>query len=305
MKNKNIFLGIILIIVGGLWFLNNMNLFDFSVRYLFNAFWKLWPLIIVVAGAGLILNNKTADRVLWLVFFLVIIGYAFFLQYGNPFSNNIDGNITDNRNNIQDNRYYPLSSEDQKGNLNLNIGATRFMVAAIESDNLIEVDSNIENLRIDVTDSGTHTAANIRNSGDLMNIGGVSNNTLDVFINTTVPWDLKVNCGAVDGSMDLSEIASENIDVSIGAGKLALTLGNNASNQNLKLNAGVSEIEIHIPESSAVKISFKGALNSTNIDSLGLSRQDNTYVSDNFDSAENKIEMDIEIGLGKLDFEYY
>ena len=83
MKNKNIFLGMILVIIGGLWLLNNLDIFDFSVRYLFNSFWKLWPLIIVVVGTGLILNNKTAERILWLIFFLVVLGYAIFMQYGS------------------------------------------------------------------------------------------------------------------------------------------------------------------------------------------------------------------------------
>jgi hypothetical protein len=304
MKNKNIFLGMILVIIGGLWLLNNLDIFDFSVRYLFNSFWKLWPLIIVVVGTGLILNNKTAERILWLIFFLVVLGYAIFMQYGNPFTNNIDGNITKNNKNSEDRQYYPLNSLDQNGNLVMNIGATKFKVSSTDSDNFFESDSNIRNLTIDVTESGTITTANIKNSGDLMDLNGVSDNSLDLRLNNKIPWDIKVNCGAVDGNLDLSAIESKNVAISIGAGKLDLILSEIPEIQIVNLNAGVSEIEIGLPETSGLKINFKGALNSTNIDTLGLTKQDNTYISENYDTASKKIDMDIEIGLGKLDFEY-
>lgn len=304
MKNKNIFLGVVLLILGLLWLLSNLNLFDYDMSALIRSFGDLWPLIIVLIGAGMIVQNKVAERVMWILFLLILVGYSIFLQVGNPFSNRIDGN--QNGNNpipVSDTYSYPLYESLQEGNLNLRIGATRFNLEDISSDNILELDTTIENLYVDVTKNGTANIE-ISNQGNWVNVGDSSDNRLNLGLQGEIPWIIDMEGGAIDADMDLSSIPLKSMDLSIGAGDLSLRLGSLWEGTTLNLKSGVSQVDLFVPQDAALIIHMTGALNDTNIDSLGLIKDGNTYRSPDSQSGKT-LELNIEMGLGQLNITRY
>ncbi|NTW72954.1 MAG: DUF4097 domain-containing protein [Eubacteriaceae bacterium] len=309
MKNRNLVVGIILILVGGFWFLDNLNLINFSVRYIFDALWQLWPLIIVFVGINIMISNKKLEGILWIIFLLIILGYAVLLQFGGPvFNNNNDNNDNgDNGGSYSENIYdYPMTSDIKSGSVKLDVGGTKFSLTSDGSNNLTSIDSNLEGLSYNIMDnSGGSSSVEIKNDGDLINIGDSSDNYLDTYINNSIPWKIEVNCGAVSGDVDLKDVIAEKVNVSVGAGKLDITLGSKAKKLDFDLSSGVSEVTVYLPKDAGLKIDFQGALNSSNISELGLIKNENTYTSTNYDTAAVKIALKAEMGLGKLDFHYY
>ncbi|MBB6217098.1 putative membrane protein [Anaerosolibacter carboniphilus] len=76
MKNKNIGAGVILILLGIFWMMENLGFITWS---LWDGINDLWPLVFVVVGLNLIFKKNTfLPMVTWILFFLVLIGYGFF-----------------------------------------------------------------------------------------------------------------------------------------------------------------------------------------------------------------------------------
>lgn len=84
MKNKNVPLGVLFILLGILWFLDNLNILDFQWRFLITGLMDLWPLILVVIGINILIKNKTVEKGIWILFFIILLGYSFFLEGNAP-----------------------------------------------------------------------------------------------------------------------------------------------------------------------------------------------------------------------------
>ncbi|NLI92687.1 MAG: hypothetical protein GX434_10920 [Peptococcaceae bacterium] len=80
---KNASVGIIIIFIGVIWLLSNLNVFSFSIiDVFFRSLGKLWPLILIGFGFNILLKEKAALRILvWLVIFVTIMLYGILGSY--------------------------------------------------------------------------------------------------------------------------------------------------------------------------------------------------------------------------------
>ncbi|NLO96468.1 MAG: hypothetical protein GX091_00050 [Peptococcaceae bacterium] len=83
---KNIWLGIILILIGAIWLLKNINVVPFSlIEMFFDSLGKLWPLLLIGVGLSLILKkNQTIKLIIWLIILAAIILYGLLTFYNFP-----------------------------------------------------------------------------------------------------------------------------------------------------------------------------------------------------------------------------
>lgn len=295
--------------LGLFWFLSNLNVFDYSIGYLWTSIARLWPLIIVIVGAGMILQSKVAERILWIILLLVVVGYSIFLQVGNPFSDPVDNGAPNNNGDvpIADTYTYPMDEEIDSGILELKIGATRFELDAGSLTNVLEVDTTLDELYVDLEVENNQVAVvDIHNQGNAIGLGDASDNRLVLGLNDGIPWTIDMESGAIDADLDLSSIALQQMDLSLGAGKMSIRLGDKQEQTVLNVESGVSQLEIYIPQNTALTIRMDGALNSTNIDSLGLIKNDNTYTSPTTGTENGKsVELNLTVGLGEVLFHRY
>lgn len=79
MKNNST-LGVVLIVIGGVWLLTNLNIFSFNIiEVFFRSLDKLWPLILIGIGSSLLLKKSTPLRFLvWLIILVVILLYGIY-----------------------------------------------------------------------------------------------------------------------------------------------------------------------------------------------------------------------------------
>jgi len=79
MKNRNIGLGIFLIVIGIMWVLVNAGyISEWSIR---SSISVLWPLLLVMLGLNILIRKSPLISVIiWIVFAAIVIGYSLYLQ---------------------------------------------------------------------------------------------------------------------------------------------------------------------------------------------------------------------------------
>lgn len=298
-KNRKVNLGIILILVGVLWILSNFNIIDINLYSILNhmvrGIFDLWPLILVIIGIGIIFKNELLNTGLWILFLLILVIYSLFVK-DNILKNN-------SQKPFKAEVYTSKMREDiQRGNLDLEVGATSFNIYGLDNDFArFEHDGafkykftnkkSIENLYISNKNNSF-----INNKSRSFNLG----------LNSNIPWNLNMDIGAISGNLNLSDIMISKVDLDMGAGNLEMTLGKRNDFTSVDIDAGASKIAIYIPKESGVKIDLEGALNSTNLNDLGLVKSSSgEFISENYDKATNKYEMDIDMGVGSFELNYY
>ena len=140
-KNKKINLGIILIIIGILWILSNLNLININfydiINHMIRGIFDLWPLILIVIGIDIIFKKDALNTVLWILFFTIVIVYSFFIK---------DNILRTPHNGNQEGIYTPETLEEiemrnsiERAKLYLDVGATNFNIVSVE-DELLSLD---------------------------------------------------------------------------------------------------------------------------------------------------------------------
>lgn len=129
---------------------------------------------------------------------------------------------------------------------------------------------------------------------------GPSDGTWRFQLTQEVPVTLKVETGASQLDMDLTDIQASNIELETGAsGSNIIMPAHGAS--FLDLEAGAASINITIPEGVSGRIHIKEGLTSLNVDSNRFPQADSRlYQSADFDTATNRAEVSIEAGLGSI-----
>ena len=116
-----------------------------------------------------------------------------------------------------------------------------------------------------------------------------------------IPISLTINTGASESRIDLSELRIPYLKLETGASSTALTLPAQAGNTLAEINAGVASVDVHLPEGVAARIRIKEGLSARNINSARFPRlEGNLYQSPDYDQAANRVELNIETGVGSI-----
>lgn len=114
-------------------------------------------------------------------------------------------------------------------------------------------------------------------------------------------WEVLIKSGAVKGELNLMGIPLRRLDLNLGAGDMEIRLGGNGGDTKVKVEAGVSSLKIFIPESTGLKVSLDGALTKTNLEELGLLPVNKRYVSENYETAGERVDLELDIAVSKLE----
>lgn len=99
-------------------------------------------------------------------------------------------------------------------------------------------------------------------------------------LNSSIPWRVQAEVGAVTGDLDLRQLDVRGVDVEAGISRIALRL-NQPTNQvpvNLQISTGL--IDLYLPRSAAVTVRVNGPLDGfNNFGSQGLTKRDGAWRS--------------------------
>lgn len=122
----------------------------------------------------------------------------------------------------------------------------------------------------------------------------------DVRLNGEIPLKLKVEAGASQTELDLTDLLVAELRLETGASATKVLLPAHAGLTTARIEAGVASVELRVPGGVAARIRAKGGLAAINIDETRFPRHGGDYQSPNFATAPHKIEIKVETGLGSV-----
>jgi uncharacterized membrane protein len=306
MKTKNIIWGFILVLIGTLFILKNLDIIYFS----WYSIWKLWPLVLVMIGVTIL---PVKDGIKVALALIVLIAAALFLVYYPGFhGKNDDTSVNISRDNsgdkdskeIDQRIFEKYDSTVTEANLAFDAAAGDFTINQ-PTDELFEFekDGNLGRYTYSIQDLGRKKDINIKlEEGRIFKTN--LKNKVTIKLNPKPDWDIKVDVGAADVELDLSLFKIRKLDIDGGASSIDLRLGTLQAESKIKINSGASSINIKVPREFACEVNTSTVLSSKDL--AGFNKVGNgTYVTPDFSEKSKNIIIDVEAAVSSLNVERY
>jgi hypothetical protein len=124
--------------------------------------------------------------------------------------------------------------------------------------------------------------------------------TWDLALAEDMPLNLNVESGASETRLDLSSLRVTKLKVATGASDTKITFPKAAGQTKAKIECGMASVSMVVPDGVAARIETSSALASTSVDANRFPRSGSVYQSPDYDSAENRIDIRIEMGMGSV-----
>ena len=150
------------------------------------------------------------------------------------------------------------------------------------------------------------TTANVtlrpfRDPADIVIPGNFQGINWDIAINGTIPVTIDLNSGASESMLNLTDVNLKKLDISTGASKTDIYFSNKSLSSSAVINAGVAEVNMHIPGNVAASIYVQGKeLSSIKVDTSRFIQNGDRYQSADYATAEYKLDIEVKPGLGGI-----
>lgn len=289
---------VILIGIGVLALLQN---FDMLPGNFWQTIWRFWPVILILVGVEIIIGRTPLPWGLSFLLSLVII------------AGTIGGMVYLASQTTEET---PLSAvemqhieRDLKGStsasVQLHFGAGHLSVSSTSGGQLMVGDfaQANGNAQVNIDQSGSNARGSLtletpsNQMGPFLTTGRA--NEWRVQLNNGIPLDLRVDSGASTNDLDLTNLKLSQLRVEAGLSTNTIRLANSGV-YSARISGGLSTTTVYVPEGMAARIRIQGGLSSVDVDESRFARSGDQYVSANYDSAANKVELTIESGLSTI-----
>ena len=302
MKTKHVFWGVLFISVGLIWLLDHFIHF----RYEWGQIWRLWPIVLILWGISVMVKNQAAKAIIaGLTGFMLAFAMFSSVKFGivhieNGMNFTFDGDKDTYHYGVTD-YSEEFSTKYEKAALHFKAGAGSFVIQDTTKELFFaHSEGKQDNYTLTKTITNKDVDLNFEMAEKHVTVfGGKMRNRVNVKLNTEPLWNLDFDLGAASVNFDLSPYKTEKISIDMGAASLKLKLGDRAEETRLDLNAGASSIEIEIPVDAACEIKTDVSLSSKHFEEF-KSIDDDTYRTDNFNSAKKKIYITIDSGVSSI-----
>ncbi|HWI50612.1 MAG TPA: DUF5668 domain-containing protein [Symbiobacteriaceae bacterium] len=285
---------VILILLGLSFLANNLGIFEINV---WEMMWKLWPVWLIAVGLDMMIGRRTSWGS-WLVLGLVVtviggavwlgnLGLAFGTYAGPAEAVTIGQDLNGaKRANVQ---------------INSSIGQLR-LVASAGDNKLVEgvvYKLNGERLVEDASGSNGDVTYILKSQGVL--VPGVhvgKGSTWDLKLAKNVAMDLKLGTGVGEARIDLTGLTLNSLDVHTGIGETEVILPA-TGNFRVDMENGIGQSTLRIPRGMGARIRATKGIGAVSV-SGDFTKQDGYWVTPNFESAKDRVEVDINGGIGEI-----
>ena len=337
MRNDKLMPGLILVLIGALFLLNNFGFIDFHWGNIFH----LWPIFLVIGGVNLVFAHNRSAWATIIKISVVVAAFAL-LAFGN-FSNRYTWwpryhyNFHDNNNSNNDS---DDDNDDDDNDDNGGAGAKKGEIVKIEGNSAFNAAyvPAAKVARLNISGGGTTYILNdttnqlfkantkefygkyefdhkmedsvyvlnfnMKNLKGHFNLGDERSNWAEFKLNVNPEWEMNIETGATKLDFDLSKFKIRSLKLSGGAASFNVKLGQPLAATNLNVETGASEVTISIPQNAACRIETDSALSSTNFDGFDK-REDGHYETPGFDNAKNKIYINMSGGVSDFKVRRY
>ena len=257
-RYRSFFWPAVLILVGVIALLANTGAISTDRLY---QLLDLWPLILVVIGLELIIRRGmpgVAGDVAAALIVLLAIGAAaaYLVVAPNPSTT----------------KTFDASSQVSgiaQGNLEIDAGAATITVKGSGSMGTdlyrahIEYSGNKPEVTLDSSNGNLKIA---QANTDSLTFFRERRFTLDLTLNTDIPWTIVENSGATTDTLDFTGLQVGSIELSTGASRDDITLGSASGIVPVTVNGGALTVNVHRPSGIAASVNVSGGAVSLNAD---------------------------------------
>jgi hypothetical protein len=292
--------GVLLVCLGLVLLLNNLDYVSWSVWY---KILSLWPVLLVAIGIEIIFK-KTALSFLTILspilIFLAIIGPVYFSHYEvrKP-------GIIQKMNWVK-----PVEKNIKKAYLRVDLNAGGL---EIRKDSLNLVDAQLEYWRskpeCDYKFAEKDSIALIkikekREDWKGWFWGGWRKRDWYLKLSDKIPFDLKVYSNAGFSDLDLADILVDDLLLELNASDCRIKLGKKESIK-IQVDANASSLKILIPKDCGLKIESDADLTSKEFRDLSIYKEEEKYWTTNYENSPYKIDLYLDGAVSHLKIESY
>lgn len=316
MNKEKLSWGLILLFVGTVLLLDNLDVIDFYWRSVFN----MWPVVLIIIGVNLLVPKRGIGNAISVV---VTIAALAFLAFRGTYPPHDNWWIFDNNERKTERHMSPNDGKSRKktsgvfthaydstitvANLHIKGGAVEYEInGSTEELFHAEAKSSIGGHQLETTTSGS--TANLTFSMQDSEKGNWdmdgNENRAEIRLNRNPEWHISLNMGAGAADFDLTEYKVASLNFNGGAASFEAKLGMPLKETTIAAESGVASVEIEIPRASACKIIVKSGLSSK--DFPGFTKQaDGSYTTEGFDNASSRFVINLKGGLSSFTVNRY
>jgi hypothetical protein len=263
MKRSSLFWGSAIVLLGAVLLASNLGIIRGNVWVFF------WPAVVILAGIWFLLRSTAKNEDV------------------APTAANV-----------------PLESATS-AEISFKHGAGRLVLDANARTGDLLSGSFTGGVTADVDRSGATAKVTLHTPTDLIFDGGFPfgghGYEWRVGITPQIPLSLRFETGASESKFDLSGLKVTDVTLETGASSTEITTPANAGYTKMKVESGAASVKIIIPQGVGASIHVESGLAGINIDAKRFTRDGDTYRSADYATAANKLDLDIETGVGSVD----
>jgi hypothetical protein len=291
---------LVLIFIGGIFLLQNTGYLPPNAWL---NLWRLWPLILVLAGVELLLAHRVPWLLLTAVAALVLAVGVAVTTAGLPAPAPRAAAAT---------VATPTSVDGAtQATVTVHVGAGQLTIGPLvqpAGDQLALMNYDgppdlVPRPRYTVTGGIGQLEYELTGRGGpafIPFVGGRSGGSrMDLDLNPDVPISLlTVQTGATDAHLDLSKLKIKGVELSVGAASTWMRLPEAAGSTSAHISGGAATLTLEVPQGVAAQIRHRGGLSTVNVDQSRFPAVgDEMYRSPDYDSAQNKLDLNLETGV--------
>ncbi|MGC9358590.1 MAG: LiaI-LiaF-like domain-containing protein [Anaerolineae bacterium] len=285
---------VILVTAGILLLLNNLGVLNWSI---WNILFRMWPVILIAAGLDLLVGRRSAvGAVIALILILGVIGGG--IWYAVTY----DGVTAASGEPVE----VAYSREGvTEAEITLKPGAGGVNVTGLDDGTdlilgTVRLHSG-EDLERDFSapDERAYLELESKGSWFLPTVGWGNQWTWDLALAEGVDLDLVVDMGVGETDLDLTDLQMEDLTVDLGIGRAKVILPAEGR-FDARIDNGIGQIIVVVPEGMEVRVTGGAGLGSTNVPD-GYESQDGAYVSPGYAGADNRVDLQVDVGIGSVD----
>lgn len=315
MNKEKLSWGLILLFVGGILLLDNLNVINFYWRSVFS----MWPIMLIVIGVNLLVPKRGIGPAVSIVVTVAALAFLAYWGTSSPRSNwwafnnksrNTERRSSDDRKHVESSKgnfTYDYDSTATTAYLYIKGGAVEYKIEGI-TDKLFsaEASSNMGSHELESTTNGGRIDLTFRMKSKEKGNWNVNmdENWAKISLNPNPAWNINLDMGAGTADFDLTNYKIASLNFKGGAASFEAKLGLPLEETVINAESGVASIKLEIPRNAACRIIVKSGLSSK--DFSGFDKQgDGSYITEGYHAADHRFTINLQGGLSSFAVKRY
>ncbi len=239
-----------------------------AIGYITDVFGWFWPILIILFGIS-ILVGPTMVKIGW--------------QTGETFSIDLQGATQ-----------MDLRLEHGAGSVSINGDAAAGVAAAGSKAVGLEMENHLD---------GDKLKVKLEAGPTFVPFIGPAGGEWQFSVSREIPVSMKIDAGASNIDLDMSEVKLVFLKVDTGASTLQVKLPANAGYTLVEVESGAASIDLSVPENVGARIRTEQGASSIDLDQkrfLPMEGLRNVYQSANYSEAANQVEITLKGGANSI-----